>query len=85
MDSGLGGYREMKGNNVKVKELTAIELNRAAYRIIACELGVGGLIRFIQEHSLGAGNYTRDRHQWLPRKSVKELAADIKMWKKTTR
>ncbi len=68
----------MKGNNLKVKELTPVELQRAAYKAIAHELGTAGLIRFIQEHSLGEGDYTRDRHKWLPKRSVSQLAADIK-------
>jgi len=57
------------------------ELRRAAYRAIARELGPSGLIRFIQDRSNGSGDYTRDRHTWLPKKSVEELASDIRAWR----
>lgn len=73
----------MKGACASVKNMTAVELQRAAYQAIARELGAAGLIRFIQDHSLGAGDYTKDRHQWLAKKSVKDLSLDIKAWRKS--
>lgn len=73
----------MKRNITDVKKMTSIELKRAAYGAIFRELGAAGLIRFIQEHSLGTGDYTKERRKWLPRKSARELAADIKAWRKS--
>ncbi len=73
----------MKGDTTSAQEMTAVELQRAAYQAIARELGAAGLIRFIQEHSFGAGNYTEDRRQWLKQKSVRDISQDIEAWRKS--
>ena len=34
------------------------------------ELGVVGMIRFMQQFETGEGDYSRDRHQWLAGQDV---------------
>ena len=45
MDSGgEKGQMHMKGDTTSAQEMTAVELQRAAYQAIARELGAAGLI-----------------------------------------
>lgn len=41
------------------------------------ELGVVGMIRFLQQFETGHGDYTRDRYNWLPDTDVETLAQAI--------
>ena len=63
-----------------VSDMTPAELRQAAHDAIIRELGVSGLMRYLQDNSLGSGDYTRDRHQWLTRhQSAQELFTDIEV------
>ena len=33
--------------------------------VLARELGIVGMIRFLQQFETGYGDYSKDRHQWL--------------------
>lgn len=63
------------------KRKTLAELSREAFRILCRELGPGDAIRYVNQFSLGSGDYTRDRHQWLGTPTVAEIAAGIEKMK----
>ena len=49
--------------------VTAMSLEQVRQRGIAAlakELGPVGMIRFLQQYESGSGDYSQDRHQWLP-------------------
>lgn len=37
---------------------------------LARELGIVGMIRFLQQFETGHGNYSKDRHQWLDNQNM---------------
>jgi hypothetical protein len=47
-------------------QMTPNELRQAGLDALVRELGPVGMIRFIQQFELGKGDYTKDRHTWLP-------------------
>jgi hypothetical protein len=49
------------------------EIRCAGIKVLARELGAIGMVRFLQQFDSGAGDYTRDRHQWLGSPTVDEL------------
>ena len=55
-----------------VASMSKEELLRAAHRAIIRELGVLGFLRYIRETQQGSGDYTRDRHKWLPEHKTAE-------------
>ncbi len=69
-----------------VRGMTPAQIREAAHEAIAKELGVVGLIRYLQDQSLGSGDYTKDRHNWLPKYgSVEEMMADLRTKAETMR
>ena len=52
-------------------------------KALSRELGVVGMIRFMQQFELGTGDYSKDRHQWLDQYSVDDIAQMVRE-KKTT-
>ena len=57
--------------------LTLSEIRAIGFEALLRELGPAGTIRFIQQYETGHGNYTRDRHKWLPQQSVREIGDQI--------
>ena len=58
---------------IDVHTATPEQIRRAGIEALSRELGVVGMVRFLQQFDPGAGDYTHDRHQWLGNPSVGEL------------
>lgn len=58
------------------------EINRQATHILFKEMGVVETIRFLNQFSVGQGDYTKDRGKWLDKISMDEAIAQIKSGKK---
>lgn len=52
------------------------EIRQRGIDVLAKELGPNGMIRFLQQFETGRGDYTAERHQWLP-DDVETIAAEI--------
>jgi hypothetical protein len=50
-----------------IADMTPAQIREAAHEAIVREIGYAGFIRYLQDTSLGSGDYTRDRWNWLPR------------------
>lgn len=46
--------------------MTLEEIRQHGIETLARELGPVGMIRFLQQFETGHGDYTAERHQWLP-------------------
>ncbi len=57
------------------------EINRRATNILLREMGVVETIRFLNQFSLGRGNYTKDREKWLGDISLDDAISQIKAGK----
>ncbi len=61
-----------------VRDMTPAQIRDVAHEAIIREMGVTGLIRYLQDQSLGSGNYVQDRWKWLPKyESVDQLWDDM--------
>ena len=49
--------------NTQMMSLEQIRI--AGMEALARELGIVGMIRFLQQFETGHGDYSRDRHKWL--------------------
>ncbi len=58
---------------IDTRMMTPMQIHQAGLAVLLRELGPVGLIRFLQQFELGAGNYTKERHQWLGRLTVDEV------------
>ncbi len=61
---------------------TISEINRRATRILFKEMGVVDTIRFLNQFSIGQGDYTKERKRWLADLSLDEAISEIKAGKK---
>jgi len=62
---------------MNTQHLTLHQIRTIGMEALLRELGPVGMIRFMQQYDTGSGDYTRERHNHLPRQSVKEIGAEI--------
>ncbi len=54
------------------------EISRRATHILFKEMGVADTIRFLNQFSVGRGDYTKERNTWLDDISMDDVIARIK-------
>ena len=62
--------------------MTPQQIRVAGLAALARELGLVGMIRFMQQFEMGQGNYSKDRHQWLDQYTVEDNEKMIREKKK---
>ena len=62
--------------NIQTRPLS--EITQRATHILIKEMGVVDTIRFINQFSIGEGDYTKERAQWLDGMSLDEIITQIK-------
>ena len=68
---------------MNAQAMTPQQIREAGLEVLSRELGVAGMIRFMQQFEMGKGDYSKDRHQWLDQYSVDDIAQMVRE-KKTT-
>jgi len=71
-----------RGIEMRTETLSLQEIRTLGFEVLLRELGPAGAIRFIQQYETGHGDYTRDRHKILPKKTVHEIGEEIKVMKR---
>jgi len=54
------------------------QIRVAGMEALARELGIVGMIRFLQQFETGHGNYSNDRHQWLDDQDLDSVVRRIR-------
>ena len=62
---------------MKTKSVTLDQIRQTGLEALERELGPVGFIRFLQQFETGAGDYTAERHNWLPKGDAQTLAEQI--------
>jgi len=62
--------------NIDIHSLS--EINQQATEILVRKISTVDTIRFLSQFSLGAGDYTQERGQWLDQLSLDEIISEIK-------
>lgn len=62
---------------MNVAAMSLEQLRQRGIAVLAKELGPVGMIRFLQQYESGSGDYSEDRHQWLP-DDVQAIAVAIR-------
>jgi hypothetical protein len=62
---------------MNTEHLTLHQIRTIGMEALLRELGPVGMIRFIQQYETGSGDYTHERRKGLPKRSVREVGAEI--------
>jgi len=60
------------------RNLTYEQIRKKGIEVLAKNLGPVDMIRFLQQFDLGAGDYSKERHNWLDGLTVQDIIEDIK-------
>ncbi len=61
------------------------QIRVAGMEALARELGIVGMIRFMQQFETGHGDYSKDRHQWLDGQDLDSIVKRIREKRQTSR
>ena len=62
---------------MKRQLMTPVQIRERGLEALSRNLGIVGMIRFLQQSELGWGNYTEERHQWLDDPDLDTVAQRI--------
>ena len=62
---------------MNTQTMTLEQIRVAGMVALTRELGVVGMVRFIQQFETGTDDYSNDRHQWLDGQDVETIARRI--------
>ena len=68
---------------MNVQTMTPQQIRVAGLAALSRELGLVGMIRFMQQFEMGQGDYSKDRHAWLDKYTVNDIAKMIREKKPT--
>jgi len=68
---------------MNVQTMTPQQIRAAGLAALSRELGLVGMIRFMQQFEMGQGDYSKDRHQWLDKYIVDDIAQMVQEKKGT--
>jgi hypothetical protein len=68
-----------------VQTMTPQQIRAAGLAALTRELGLAGMIRFMEQFETGQGDYSKDRHQWLDEYTVDDIAQMVPGKKESTR
>lgn len=63
---------------MEYQAMTLAQIREKGMEVLRQQLGVVGMVRFLQQVELGWGNYTEERHQWLGDPDLDEVAQKIR-------
>lgn len=67
----------MISEKMRSETMTTEQIRNAGIEALKRELGVSGMVRFLQMFETGRGNYTEERHQWLDGMTLDEIYTRI--------
>ena len=68
---------------MNVQMMTPQQIRVAGLAALSRELGLVGMIRFMQQFEMGQGDYSKDRHKWLDKYTVDDIAKMVREKKVT--
>lgn len=58
------------------------EINKIATHLLFKQMGIVDTFKYLNQFSLGHGDYTKDRNKWLDNLTLKDIVSDIKAQRK---
>lgn len=63
---------------MNTQAMTLEQIRAAGMAALTRELGVVGMIRFMQQFETGQGDYTKDRREWLDNQDLDTIVSRIR-------
>lgn len=60
-----------------IRNMTPEQIRNAGLEALERELGVVGMVRFLQQFEKGSGDYTKERYDWLRDEDAENLIREV--------
>lgn len=60
-----------------IRDMTPEEIRNAGLQALERELGVVGMVRFLQQFEKGTGDYTKEHYDWLREEDIETFVREI--------
>jgi hypothetical protein len=72
--------RKLNGQTMSLEQIRI-----AGMEALVRELGVVGMVRFLQQFETGHGDYSKDRHEWLDNQDLDTIVKRIREKRETNK
>ena len=59
---------------MNIEATNLIQIRQLGVEILSRELGPVGMIKFLQQYEAGYGDYSKERHQWINKLNIDDIA-----------
>ncbi len=59
---------------MNIEPTNLLRIRQLGIEVLSRELGPVAMIRFLQQYETGAGDYTKERHKWLDKLTIEDIA-----------
>jgi len=63
---------------MNAQSMSLEQIRIAGMEALARELGIVGMVRFLQQFETGHGDYSKDRHEWLDNQNIDTVLKRIR-------
>ncbi len=67
---------------MKIEPTNLYLIRQIGVEILNREMGPTAMIRFLQQYESGYGDYSKERHQWLDKVTIEDIAERIRSKRK---
>jgi hypothetical protein len=62
---------------VKIEPTNLNQIRQLGIEVLSRELGPVAMIRFLQQYTVGTGDYSKERHHWLDSLTVEDIVEKV--------
>ncbi len=66
---------------MNIEPTNLFEIRQLGIEVLSRELGPVAMIRFLQQYEVGTGDYSKDRHQWIDKIIIDDIAKKARIKK----
>jgi hypothetical protein len=59
---------------MNIEPTNLYQIRQLGIEVLSRELGPVAMIRFLQQYETGTGDYSKERHQWLDKLTIDDIA-----------
>ncbi len=64
---------------MNIEPTNLFQIRQLGIEVLSRELGPVAMIRFLQQYETGTGDYSKERHQWLDKFTIDDIARKAHM------
>ena len=59
---------------MNIEPTNLFQIRQLGLEVLSRELGPVAMIRFLQQYEIGTGDYSKERHQWIDKLTIDDIA-----------